>query len=53
MGGRGATGRTRASGDSPFGNAKPLKIEQIGQQHRQGTTIVGRTTWEKTYMRQS
>lgn len=47
MGGRGATGRTRASGDSPFGNAKPLKIEQIGQQHRQGTTIVGRTTWEK------
>lgn len=43
MGGRG----TRSSNRSVIGTKKAIKIESLGQQHRQGTTIVGRTTWDK------
>lgn len=45
MGGRGATGHR--SGSGVIGNQKSLKVEVLGQQHREGTTLVGRTTWEK------
>lgn len=46
MGGRGSSSSNKQS-NSVIGKKKAIVVTDIGQQHREGTTLVGRATWSK------